>query len=497
MPRIFSRFKRSQKPGGPSDLTSEITTRASNLQESARDTTLAPPTDTLPMTTDGDSQSHNSDEITYPDNGSIYNRPYSTLPSWSLAKLQRDYEPIDTFNRNRLGPHYLPIVDDMEGRYNTYRLFTEIRRTNLGRASKVASLSGEVLAAMLANFTFSDANGTHTEIWVDEEDDSALKERELHPEDFWSFDNREERVLMRMQRSFAGLHRGNVRWPGRVKEVECYEDKCEIPMEDSSITFWFEPFMTGEEVMKFRAAQKSDNPPEHESEILAHFLSPIPPSITLSSHPLSENDHTESDIQSEELSSDIHEPSPLPTEVIWDIPDQTIDEEGASYDPSERQWGYNQFETWSLPKIRESFTNPNVRYYIRTYDMTEEIYSSNPGGTVALFGGDVLAAILADFTSRHTGRTFTQSAEDGRMWIEEFEGKKARMSVTTELQEAYEHVLKGTSRWPGRIAEVTCQSWSCAVPIGNSYILLDFTDAFSEEELDKFYAAQNSVTPPQ
>ncbi|RXK35947.1 hypothetical protein M231_06770 [Tremella mesenterica] len=249
-----------------------------------------------------------------------------------------------------------------------------------------------------------------------------------------------------------------------------------------------------------------------ESDILAHFLSPIPPSITLSSHPLSENDHTESDIQSEELSSDIHEPSPLPTEVIWDIPDQTIDEEGASYDPSERRWGYNQFETWSLPKIRESFTNPNVRYYIRTYDMTEEIRQSyliyrdlyavrkdswNPGGTVALFGGDVLAAILADFTSRHTGRTITQSAEDGKTWIEEFEGKKARMSVTAELQEAYKHVLEGTSQWPGRIAEVTCQSWSCAVPIGNSYILLDFTDAFSDEELDKFYTAQNSINPPQ
>ncbi|RXK35948.1 hypothetical protein M231_06771 [Tremella mesenterica] len=281
MPRILSYLKRSRKTGGHSDLTSDMVTDVTNLQESAWDTTLAPPTSTLPMTIDDsssfvppfeesqvplesrwDSQTHDLDEVTYPDTGSIYNRPYSTLPSWSLAKLQRVYEPIDTFNRNRLGPHYLPIVDDMEGRYNTYRLLTEIRRTNLGRASKVASLSGEVLAAMLANFTFSDANGTHSVIWVDEEDESAIKEKKLHPEDFWSFDNREEHVLMRMQRSFAGLHRGNVRWPGRVKEVECYEDKCEIPMEHSSITFWFEPFMTGEEVMKFRAAQKSDNPPE-------------------------------------------------------------------------------------------------------------------------------------------------------------------------------------------------------------------------------------------
>ncbi|EIW68912.1 hypothetical protein TREMEDRAFT_62630 [Tremella mesenterica DSM 1558] len=170
------------------------------------------------------------------------------------------------------GTFLLDIRDLSDLRPNYYYLDTEIYKTlpnwsllvPPAATSAEAAISGEVWAATLANFTHSDAESTNIRPIIREEGESQdeWNHRNLHPEDHWTSEN--PCVVERLQKSFKQVLDGDGRWPGRVAEVECHQQYCEVPLGKSTIKFIFDPCLSLDEVGNFYTAQHNKEPPSTE-----------------------------------------------------------------------------------------------------------------------------------------------------------------------------------------------------------------------------------------
>ncbi|EIW68914.1 hypothetical protein TREMEDRAFT_62632 [Tremella mesenterica DSM 1558] len=178
-----------------------------------------------------------------------------TLPLWTLANLQ---EAVSTFVSPG-GSIELPISHTAEHHYQlSGSINWYVSDMITSSQTPLAMLSGEVLAATLADLTYSDTTNINTDISAeDAKSRSRLRERGVE-----SWTEETPRVCERLRVSFDRVMSGGERWPGRVGEVMCDQSACEIPVGDSIIMLYFEPPLAESEVQSFRTAQRNPRPPE-------------------------------------------------------------------------------------------------------------------------------------------------------------------------------------------------------------------------------------------